>query len=835
MVNSLYSIKQINDKVNGKFIGNSDEYKIKYILIDSRKILHAQASIFFALSGENHNGHEFIAELYDKGIRCFVVSQKISNTDHFPEGNFIQVKDTLTALQDLCADHRAQFDIPVIGVTGSNGKTIVKEWLHQLLHLDKKVVKSPKSFNSQVGVPLSVWQMQSQHDFAIMEAGISLPGEMKLLQKIISPTIGIFTNIGFPHDEGFESRAQKIDEKLMLFKDSELLIYSRDYSEVEKGIKDSKCLAKNKRLKLLSWSTKKDADLNVRKTTKGLNKTGIKATFKGDVKTVSIPFIDDASIENSIHCWAILLYLGYADQIISELFADLSPVAMRMELKEGINNCTIINDFYNSDLGALEIALDFLNQQKQYKKKVVILSDILQSGKSEEALYQQVSELLSRKGIDRFMGIGEAISRQSEQFIIGGSFYPSTEDFLKKCSPSFFHDEIILLKGAREFKFEKISRLLQQKSHETVLEINLDAIVHNLNVFRSKLNPNTKIMAMVKAFSYGSGSYEVANILQFHRIDYLAVAYADEGLELRRAGITTPIMVVNPEYQSDDSMIKFNLEPQVYNFHVLDHFINELKSPSNQGKGPFPIHIKLETGMHRLGFEEKELPDLIKRIQNSDTIFIKSVFSHLVASENPNHDSFTTEQISRFKKSSAKIISAFDYPILRHIVNSRGIIRFPDAQFEMVRLGIGLYGVDTAHHSEKDNVKLQNVSTLKSAISQIKTVPENSTIGYGRKGLAKKEMQIAVVPIGYADGLNRKLGQRKGKLFVNGMLAPIVGDICMDMCMIDISGIDAKEGDEIIVFGEDYPVIEFAKDLDTIPYEVLTSVSRRVKRVYYHE
>jgi len=835
MIISSYSIKQITEKVKGKFIGNSDEYKIKYILIDSRRILHAQASVFFALPGERHNGHEFIAELYDKGLRCFVVSQKVLNTDHFPEGNFIIVKDTLKALQGLCALHRAQFDIPVIGVTGSNGKTIVKEWLHQLLHQDKKVVRNPKSYNSQVGVPLSIWQMKSHHELAIMEAGISVPGEMECLQKIIAPTIGIFTNIGFAHDEGFENRTQKIDEKLKLFAESEVLIYSKDYPEIENGIKDSICLSDNKRLKFLSWSTKENADLSVREITRDLKRTDIEATYKRHSKTISIPFSDDASIENAIHCWALLLYLGCDDKLISERFEGLAAVAMRMELKEGINNCTIINDAYNSDLGSLEIALDFLNQQKQHKRKVVILSDILQSGKSEEVLYQQVSELLSKKGIDRFMGIGEAISRQSEQFIIGGSFYQSTDDFLNKCSPSFFRDEIILLKGAREFKFEKISRLLQQKAHETVLEINLDAIVHNLNVFRSKLNPSTKIMAMVKAFSYGSGSYEVANVLQFHRMDYLAVAYADEGVELRKAGITTPIMVVNPEDQSDDSLIKYNLEPQIYNFHVLDHFINELKNPSNQGKVPFPIHIKLETGMHRLGFDEKELPELIETIQDEDTIFVKSVYSHLAASEDPDHDDFTAEQISRFKKNSSRILVAFDYPILRHILNSRGIIRFPEAQFEMVRLGIGLYGVDTALSSEKDTINLENVSTLKSIISQIKTVPANSTIGYGRKGVAKKGMRIAVVPIGYADGLNRKLGNRKGKLFVNGSLAPIVGDICMDMCMIDISGIEANEGDEIIVFGEEYPVIEFAKNLDTIPYEVLTSVSRRVKRVYYHE
>ena len=838
MIVSYYDIEQITDILDGKFIGNRADYKIKYLLIDSRKILHAQASLFFALRGERHDGHEYIAELYDKGVRCFVVSEKVGNTDHFSEANFIQVKNSLAALQTFSGYHRQQHDIPVIGITGSNGKTIVKEWLHQLMVNDKKIVRSPKSYNSQVGVPLSIWQMQSHHELAIIEAGISEPGEMERLEAIIKPSIGIFTNIGTAHSEGFENQEGKIEEKLKLFADSESLIYCRDYPAIEEwiqraGLKDKKGLA------LFSWSTKLEADLHISKIDKQQSETIISAYYLGNLRSITIPFIDDASIENAVHCWALMLLWKYEDALISERFLELTPVAMRMELKEGINNCSVINDTYNSDLGSLEIALDFLNQQKQFKNKVVILSDILQSGKSEEVLYERVAELLSKKGIDRFMGIGEAISRQSEQFTTGGSFYQSTEDFLSKYSPGLFHDEIILLKGARPFRFEQISRALQQKAHETVLEVNLDAMIHNLNVFRSRLKPGTKIMAMVKAFSYGSGSYEIANVLQFHRIDYLAVAYADEGVELRKAGITVPIMVVNPEDQSFESMIKYNLEPQVYSFHVLEYFIAELSKLGKAMEGPVPVHIKLETGMHRLGFTESELDDLVEKIKEAGSLYIQSVFSHLAASEDAAHDDFTRGQIDNFVKRSEKVMAGFDYPIMRHILNSRGILRFEDAQFEMVRLGIGIYGVDTLGSSDsnesKGSANLQNVSTLKSTISQIKIVPANETVGYGREGKAESEMRIAIVPIGYADGLNRKLSNGKGKLFVNGSMARIVGSICMDMCMIDITNIEAKEGDEIIVFGEDYPVTEFAKDLDTIPYEVLTSISRRVKRVYYHE
>lgn len=818
--------KIIQAKITGK--GNRDLI-IRQLLIDSRKLSHAESSLFFAIKGDRHDGHKFIPELYDKGVRTFVVNELPKNTEKLQEACFLLTADTLHALQHLSAHHRKQFSIPVIGITGSNGKTIVKEWLYQLLREDRNIVRSPKSFNSQVGVPLSVWQMSEENELAVFEAGISFPDEMDHLEKIISPTLGIFTNIGQAHDENFLDARQKIREKLKLFVHTGTLVYCKDYLQLNEEIVSSKAL---KNLKIFTWSKRSRADLQVGKVTRYASETELQGVYKNDFIRIRIPFTDEASIENAIHCWALLLLLGYENNLIAQRMQNLSPVAMRLEMKEGINNCSIINDSYNSDLGSLSIALDFLNQQKQHAKKTLVLSDILQSGKNEEQLYGEVAELLSKKGVTRLIGIGEAISRQQKKFKIEKNFFASTPDFLSAYNNSFFVNETILLKGARAFGFEDISKIIQQKAHETVLEINLNAVVHNLNYFRSRLKPGTKIMAMVKAFSYGAGSFEIANILQFHRVDYLAVAYADEGIELRKAGITLPIMVMNPEEQSYDTMIQYNLEPEIFSFRILGMFDEAVKRSAKGNKEGFPIHIKLDTGMHRLGFEEKDLNELMVRIRNNKNLKIRSVFSHLAASDEAEHDAFTREQVKKFNGMTDRICSHFDYPILNHILNSAGIIRFPDAQFSMVRLGIGLYGIGT---TENEQQQLQNVSTLKTIISQIKHIPANETIGYSRKGIAKTDMQIATVPIGYADGLSRKLSNGKGRMLVGGKFAPIVGNVCMDMCMIDITGIPASEGDEVIVFGENYPITKVAADMATIPYEVFTNVSRRVKRVYYHE
>ena len=823
-----YNIKKISDIIKGKLIlSDISNIIIKHLLTDSRQIVFTENCLFFALTGRNNNGHKYIEELYNKGIKNFVISSVPSNIKKFKYSNFILVKDTLKALQLLTSFHRQNFNIPVIGITGSNGKTIVKEWLYQTMCDDKKIIRNPKSYNSQTGVPLSVWKIKPEFDFAIFEAGISKTDEMEKLQDIIKPTIGIFTNIGDAHSENFVNTKQKINEKLKLFKNVNILIYCSDYDEIKEQITKS-----SKNINCWTWSKKNKGKLNIQKINKNDEQTNIYAFYNKKNINITIPFIDDASIENAIHCWATMLYLGYDNNIISQRIKSLSSVAMRLELKQGINNCSIINDSYNSDINSLSIAIDFLNQQKQHKKKTVILSDILQSGRNEENLYNEVSKLIANKGIDRIIGIGKAIKRQSDKFKVEKEFFDTTDDFLNHFSFSSFYDETILIKGARIYKFELISKALEQKTHETILEINLNAIIHNLNYHRSLLNPKTKITAIVKAFSYGSGSFEIANILQFHNIDYLAVAYTDEGVELRKAGISVPIIIMNPETRSFDVMIKYDLEPEIYNLRLLNLLNQSIKRNLIRYDKTIPIHIKLDTGMHRLGFENDEIKELIQCIKNNRNIYIKSIFSHLAASDEIIHDDFTKLQVNRFVKMSDFIKSKIDYPVLLHILNSAGVSRFREYQFDMVRLGIGLYGVS----SDKSEKKLlQNVSTLKTSISQIREVPANDTIGYGRKYVAKHNMKIATVAIGYADGLNRKLGNGKGNLMINGKLVPIVGDICMDMCMIDITDVNAKQGDQVIVFDDNYPITKIASQLETIPYEVLTNISRRVKRVYYKE
>ncbi|MDP4266279.1 MAG: bifunctional UDP-N-acetylmuramoyl-tripeptide:D-alanyl-D-alanine ligase/alanine racemase [Bacteroidota bacterium] len=827
MNNAGYSVKEVISIIKGSLIkAIPEEVVIKHIGLDSRKLYNVENSLFFCIIGKHHDGHIYFNDLYEKGIRNFVVSVVPEGIEKY-EANIIVVKNTLTALQALAAYHRRRFDIPVIGITGSNGKTIVKEWLYQLLSEDKNVVRSPKSYNSQVGVPLSVWQMDDSHEIGIFEAGISESDEMDKLQSVIQPTIGIFTNIGTAHDENFIHQNHKIGEKLKLFTKVETLIYCSDYHSIKERIIRSE-IFNNKNL--LSWSKSTNADLLITSINKQNQKTEIKGIYKNNELDIKIPFIDDASIENAIHCWLTMLWMEYDNDTIKNRIKNLSSIAMRLELKEGVNNCSVINDSYSSDLDSLTIALDFMNQQKQHKKKTIILSDILQSGKSDIDLYSEVSEMLKEKGINRIIGIGKSLSFQKDRFDIEKSFYNSTDDFIKEFNPYMFSNETILLKGARIFEFEKISNIIQQKAHETVLEINLNGIIHNLNYYRSLIKPGTKLMAMVKAFSYGSGSFEIANLLQFYRVDYLTVAYADEGIELRKAGITMPIMVMNTEESSIDNMITYNLEPEIYSFRVLGFLENALSK--NKTTDKFPIHLKIDTGMHRLGFEKEDTDELILRIKANEKIQVSSVFTHLVATDDPVLDDFTMSQLTLFTEITEKIKSSFDYPILVHALNSAGIVRFRDFQFDMVRLGIGLYGIS---FNAKEQENLINVSTLKTVISQIKNVPLNESIGYNRKWIARKNMQIATIAIGYADGLSRRLSNGVGKVMVNGVLANIVGNICMDMCMIDVTNIPVKEGDEVIVFGNYYPIAELARQSGTIPYEILTNISRRVKRIYYQE
>ena len=828
-----YFIDNIAAIIKAKWLVQHDNALIEQLLIDSRKLIFPQSSLFFALKGPRRDGHAFIDQLYKKGVRNFVVSDAVDVTA-LPDANVLQVSDPLQALQNLVASHRKQFSLPVIGITGSNGKTIVKEWLNQLLEEQYTIIRSPKSYNSQIGVPLSVWPLNEQHELAIFEAGISQPGEMEQLQKIIQPTIGIFTNVGEAHSEGFVNVRQKVNEKLQLFRHVETLIYCQDDHEINSGVAALwQQMPADKRFEIFSWSMMSEATLQIRMVYKDGGKTTITASYHEQEISIDIPFTDNASVENAIHCWCVMLHLKIPQEVIVQQMQELGPVAMRLELKKGINNCSIINDSYSADLSSFTIALDFLSQQQQHEKKTVVLSDILQSGRSEKDLYAEVARLLQQRQVSRLIGIGERITHHQNIFNAAGIpellFYSSVDAFIKELIHIPFKDETILLKGARVFELEQIDRLLQQKVHQTVLEIDLTAVAHNLKQFQQLLKPATKMMGMVKAFSYGSGSYEIANALQFHRIDYLAVAYADEGVELRKAGINLPVMVMNPEESTFDVLVQYNLEPDLYSPGILQLFEDYVKK---QGIQQYPVHIELETGMNRLGFSLAELPVVINSLR-SPFFKVQSVFTHLASSEDPQHDAYTNQQGELYMKMTEQIQAVLSYPFIRHVVNTAGIIRHPQWHLDMVRLGIGLYGGDS---SGEGGLDLREVSTLKSTIAQIKDLKEGETVSYGRKGVATQNTRIATVRIGYADGYPRRLGHGAGKMLVNGHLAPIIGTVCMDMTMIDITNIShVREGDEVIVFGGALPVKQVAHWAQTIPYELLAGISQRVKRIYFEE
>jgi alanine racemase len=814
---------KIAEITGAKILSFHVDISIFYLLLDSRKIISSAESLFFAIKGIRHDGHEFIPDLYKKGVRHFVVEENARiNPSEFPGANFWQVSKSILALQKIVSFYRRSFSLPVIGITGSNGKTIVKEWLAALLNKEFRIVKNPKSYNSQTGVPLSVWEINRDHTLGIFEAGISQPNEMQYLEPVIQPSIGIFTNTGPAHDEGFKNLDEKISEKLKLFSHSEILFYRKDYPELHKTIIKLG-------YKTFTWSTKEKADLQVILLEKSKTGTEIKILYSGNPFDLHLPFNDDGSIENLLHCVCILMYFKIPFSEIQNRLNTLRPVAMRLELKEGVNGCYLIDDTYNNDLAGLTMAVNFLDQQKQKNKKTVILSDLLESGIEEEKLYKQISGILVEKGISRIIGIGEKINKHKLLFSkISSSFYSTTEEFLRQINLKDFSNEIILIKGARVFAFEKIVRILQQKMHGTSLEINLDALAHNLNFYRSQLNTGTKIMAMVKAFAYGSGSFEVANLLQFHRADYLAVAYADEGVALRENGIVLPVMVMSPTYQTFDKMILYQLEPEIYNFKILDEFLQYLE----ESKISATIHLKLDTGMKRLGFEEHDLPELLKKIGTNSSIKIGSIFTHLVAADEEVHNDFTRTQLSKFNRMAYEIENLIGYKTIRHALNSAGIIRFPEMQMDMVRLGIGLYGIEANGLRQSE---LQMVGTLKTVISQIKKVASGESIGYSRKGRTEKPATIATIAIGYADGYDRRFGNGIGKVLVNGKLCPVIGNVCMDMCMVDITGVEAVEGDEVIVFGTIPSIIDLAKQIGTIPYEILTGVGERVKRVFYAE
>ena len=796
---------------------------VDWILTDSRSLCFPEETLFFALKTKRNDGHKYIYDLYTRGVRNFVVSDLPEKASEYKDANFLVLDRPLKGLQKLATHHREQFQVPVVGITGSNGKTIVKEWLYQLLSPERVITRSPRSYNSQIGVPLSIWLMNEHTELGIFEAGISEMGEMEALKPIIQPTIGILTNIGGAHQENFSSVVDKCMEKLLLFKDCDVVIYDGDNEVISSCVTKSLFTARE-----IAWSRKdNERPLFIEKIVKEETHTTIYYRYIGLPSSYTIPFIDDASIENSIHCLAVALYMMLPPEQIAERMAKLEPVAMRLEVKEGKNGCTLINDSYNSDLASLDIALDFMQRRSEDKmrKRTLILSDILETGQTSKLLYRQVADLIHSRGVDKLIGVGEDIASSSSRFELEKYFFRSTAELLNSGLLNQLHDEIVLIKGSRTFQFDKITDLLELKVHETTLEINLNALVDNLNYYRNKLKPDTKIVCMVKASAYGAGSYEIAKTLEDQRVNYLAVAVADEGSELRKAGITSSIIIMNPEQTAFKTLFDYKLEPEVYSFHLLEELI---KAAEREGITNFPIHIKIDTGMHRLGFAPAEIPRLVERLHKQTSVIPRSVFSHLVGSDTERLDTFTRRQIEVFEAAAAQLQEGFSFKIIRHICNTAGIQRYPGAQFEMVRLGIGLYGVDPF-----TNEMLHNISTLRSTILQIHDVPKEETVGYGRKGILERDSRIAAVPIGYADGLNRHLGNGRGYCLVNGKKAPYVGNICMDVCMIDVTDIDCREGDKVIIFGDDLPVTVLSDLLDTIPYEVLTSVSNRVKRVYF--
>ena len=822
----FYSLEKVTALIGARRFGNA-EARIDWLLTDSRSLAFPETTLFFALRTPVGDGHKYIPDLYRRGVRNFVVGTVPENYEtDYPDANFLRVLSPLKALQRLAERHREEYVLPVIGITGSNGKTVVKEWIYQLLMLSMNVTRSPRSYNSQVGVPLSVWLLDERSRIGVFEAGISQPGEMQALRAIIQPTIGVMTNIGPAHQENFSTIQEKCHEKLLLFKDAKVLIYNADEPVVAESVHDFGFGGQ-----LFGWSRKdENATVFVRAiepTDDG--QTRIAYFFNGTAAEYTLPFADEASIQNSITALCVCLYLGLTPADIARRMALLEPVAMRLEVVQGVRGCTLINDAYNSDAAALDIALDFMNRrakEQAAKGRTLILSDIFQTGIPAEELYAKVAEMLKSRGVERLIGVGPAISAAHTLFPIKKSFYPTSEALLESGELDTIHDEIILLKGARNFGFEQIAKALSLRVHETTLDVNLEAIAENLHFYRSFMKPETKLTCMVKASAYGAGSVEIAKTLQERGVDYLAVAVADEGAELRRAGITAGIIVMNPEMSAFGTLFEYELEPEIYSFNLLDALI---RAARRQGITDFPVHLKLDTGMHRLGFNPKtDIPVLIDRLSHQRALIPRSVFSHFVGADSDGFDDFSEKQFKLFDEASRTLQAAFPHKILRHICNSAGIERFPERHLDMVRLGLGLYGIDPI-----DNRVLHNVATLRTTILQIRDVPAGDSIGYSRKTVLDRPSRIAAIPIGYADGLNRHLGNRRGYCLVNGQKADYVGNICMDVCMIDVTDIPCREGDSVEIFGDALPVTVLSDLLGTIPYEVLTSVSNRVKRVYF--
>ena len=886
-----YTIEKITTLLGARRIGTADA-TIGWLLTDSRSLCFPEETLFFALKTARNDGHRYIADLYRRGVRNFVVTTvpvaggfpassaattpAASAAGSYPDANFLVVPSPLEALQRLAERHRDEFNIPIVGITGSNGKTMVKEWLYQLLSPSMTVTRSPKSYNSQIGVPLSVWLLNEQTQVGLFEAGISQPDEMASLCDIIQPTIGVLTSLGAAHQENFRTMEEKCMEKMQLFSHAKVLAYNSDDDVISRCIRRSGFKGEK-----IGWSRdNQSAPLFIEAVSSTPAGTTVSYIYKGTRASYLLPFFDEASLQCSFACAAVALHLGITPEQLAERMAHLEPVAMRLEVKEGQHGCLLINDSYNSDINSLDIALDFMARRTATAAaspavsgssadtlagpRTLILSDIYQTGRDDADLYAEVLALCLKRGITKLIAIGPRITAALSAAVVpvaggfaaGVFFFPTTDAFLASEAFRQLHDEVILIKGARAFGFDRITEQLEQKVHETILEVNLNALVDNLNYYRSFLKPETKLVCMVKADAYGAGAVEVAKTLQDHRVDYLAVAVADEGVTLRRHGITQNIMIMNPEMTAFKTMFDYDLEPEVYSFRLMDALI---RAAEQQGITGWPVHIKLDTGMHRLGFDpEKDIDEVIRRLKNQNAIIPRSVFSHFVGSDSDDFDNFSTMQFEKFDKASRRLQAAFPHKIIRHMDNSAAIQHFPERQMDMCRLGLGLYGYDpraaapavpavdgffdqgqsVASRIPVDSAAapLRPVSTLKTIILQLRRVPKDETVGYSRRGVLTRDSLIAAIPIGYADGLNRHLGRGAGYCLVNGQKAPYVGNICMDVAMIDVTDIpNVHEGNSVEIFGEHLPASVLSDILDTIPYEVLTGVSNRVKKVYFQD
>ena len=818
-----YSFQELQWAIPSSEIrGRRDVAPIREIAIDSRLVTEGEHLLFFALQGEHHDAHHYIEQLYNEHhVRCFVVSETWSGYRLLPEATFFCVADTRRALQQFASYHRQRFQIPVVGITGSNGKTVVKEWLSEVLSTRWRVNHSPKSYNSQVGVPLSVLGLAPKDELGVYEAGISLPGEMERLREIIRPTLGIFTNLGLAHQAHFPDLETKGREKLCLFNDAKKLVVCKDQALLYRL---ASTFAQEQGVTLVSWSrTGEEADWQVT-LSEGKNVT--LQDREGHIYRGVLPASDAASVENALHTLIASATLGMPMDEALRALESVRTVAMRLERREGVNGLALINDSYSCDLESLEAALGFLCQQAGGANRGLILSDIDQSGLSSSELYGRVRALLEKYGVELLVGIGEEI-RALASFYPKAFFYPTPEEFLAAHLREPLEGYAVLVKGARRFGFERVSQQLERRIHRTVMEVNLGALETNLNWFRGRLRHGVKLLVLVKAFAYGNGLGELAQFLQYHKVDYLGVAFTDEGFALRSAGITLPILVLNPAPDALPAMLAYDLEPNIFSLSLLRAFE---EAAAEAGKQDYPIHLKMDTGMHRVGFMEEDLPELITALRGCRHLRVVSIFSHLAGADEQGLDSFTHGQLERFERMSSQVMASLSYRPMRHILNSAGQERFPQWQYDMVRLGIGLHGLSCCGNSE-----LRPVASLKTFVAQIKELEVGHTVGYGCRGKIPVKKRIATIPVGYADGYSRRLGNGVGKVSINGQLAPTIGNICMDTCMLDITGLSVQEGDAVTLFGDSPTIEELAAWLETIPYEVLSDISPRIPRTYYTE